>query len=361
MQLNDFVAMQFRNDEKTYFAEITGFTRSGFEARFVHTGSQYRFRQTRDFLEVVTSTGAFKPGTIVGESTLFSQDDAVARAVGSHFGVTFEDGKRYLGVIVSVSPLTIKFLHSGNVYTFDARQIAHRKGGTYDGKKALAIRAYANGRRFLEGRRGLTLVLGIKDEFGNPLRGEFEVGIQRSNPMQEIYRNSALVAENSTAEDRLELQIPKPERLTLFVGFHPATAPFTISPDHSSTIDRLTAMASTSTFELDPNAREIRCDAVLSYDQQTVTASTKQEAVRTVFNQVTTNKSHSTSVKFEGESAIELFGVGGKLTGGVTTTDTNGSGTIGGDTNSSIGGTGSSTTWAVRYPKGLQLSVQVHD
>ena len=261
MRINDFVAMQFRNDEKRYCAEITGLTRAGFDARFVHSGSDYRFRQTRDVLEVVSSTGAFKPGAIVGDATLYSQDDAVARVAGSHIGVTFEDGKRYLGVIENTSPLTIKFLHSGNVYSFDAGQIAHRKGGTYDGKKALAMRAYAAGRRFLEGRRGLTLVLGIKDEFGNPLRGEFEVGIQRSNPMQEIYRNSALVAENSTAEDRLELQLPKPERLTLFVGFHPATAPFTITPDHSSTIDRQTAMASTSTFELDPQAREIplRC------------------------------------------------------------------------------------------------------
>jgi hypothetical protein len=361
MQINDFVAMQFRNDQKKYYAEITGFTRNGFEVRFVHSGSKYRFRQTRDFLEVVTSSGAFKPGTIVGEATLYSQDDGVARVAGSHVGVTFEDGRRYLGVIENVSPLTIKFLHSDNVYTFDAGQVARRKGGAYDGKKALSIRAYANRRRFLEGRRGVTLVLGIKDEFGNPLRGEFEVGIQRSNPMQEIYRNSALVAENSTAEDRFELQLPKPERLTLFVGFHPATAPFTISPDHSSTIDRQTALATTSTFELDANAREIRCDVLLSYDQQTVTASTKQEAVRTVFNQVTTNQSHSMSVKLEGEAAIELFGVGGKLTGGGTTTDTSGAGTIGGDTNSTIGGTGSSTTWAVRYPKGLQLNVQVHD
>jgi len=42
--------------------------------------------------------------------------------------------------------LDIKFLHSGNSYSVDKDNIAHRAGGVYDGRKVLEIKAYAPGK-----------------------------------------------------------------------------------------------------------------------------------------------------------------------------------------------------------------------
>ena len=87
----------------------------------------------------------------------------------------------------------------------------------------------------------------------------------------------------------------------------------------------------------------------------TVTAATKQEAIKIVYNQVTTSSSHSFKVEFGAEANLNLFGVGGKLGGGGTTTDVNGSGTIGGDTTADITGGSTSKSWTINYPKGLEV------
>ena len=359
MEINDFIGVRFPQDPKQYFAQITGFTRAGaFDCRFVHSGSVYRFMPRPDFLEVIASEGAFKPGTIVGDATLYTElEGGTQRTPGTPLAVTFDDGKSYLGIVERTSPLTVEFLHSGNAYSFDEQQIAHRKGGTYDGRKALAMRPYSDGRSLFSFRKDVQLALAIKDEFGNPLRGEFEVRLQQSNPALEVYANPGLPAENSTAEATVPMAAREHQRLTMFLDFHPAKNPFVSNPNFSSEIDRLTTISTTATFQYDPGTKAFHCDAVLNYDQTTVTAATRADAVTTVFNQVTTNKSHSSSIKLEGEAGITLFGVEGKLSGGGSTTDTSGSGTIGGDTSGSSTGTSHSTTWTVRYPRGLQLNV----
>jgi hypothetical protein len=358
MRINDFVAVRFPKDPKTYYAQVTGFTRAGaFECRFVHSGAVYRFMQKPDFLEVIASAGAFKPGTIVGEAMIYTEDGAARTAPGVPLAVTFDDGKSYLAVVEKAAPLTVRFLHSGNVYSFDEQQIAHKRGGTYDGRKALAMRPYREGRSLFSPHKDVHFALAIKDEFGNPLRGEFEVRLQQSNPAADILVNPGLSAENSTAEATFRIAALENQRLTLFLDFHPAVHPFVSNPVQSSEIDRLTTISSTSSFQYDPKVRALNCDVVLTYDRTTVTATTMAEAINTVFNQVTQSSSHSAAIKLEGEAGITLFGVGGKLSGGGTTTDTHTSGTIGGSTSGTVSGGSNSTSWTVHYPQALQLNV----
>src|SRR5439155_2724670 len=62
-------------------------------------------------------------------------------------GVTFDDGNSYLGTAeITRSTLDVKFLHSGNSYSIDNDNIAHRAGGTYDGRKVLKRKTYAPGK-----------------------------------------------------------------------------------------------------------------------------------------------------------------------------------------------------------------------
>jgi len=355
MQVHDFISVRFRNDTKTYYAEVKQVNADNtFDCRFVHTGSQYTFKTEPDFLKVVKSTGMYKPGTITGDVTLFTETNDTLNT-GTNVAVTFDDGNTYLGVIESLSPMQIKFLHSGNEYTFDADKVAQGNGLPYDGRRALAMKPFSQGKSLFSNETALFLNLNIKDEFGNPLRGEFDVKIQQSNPNQEIYSNSELSAENSMAEDALNITGKDGQPLTLFIAFHPAVLPFNFNARESSVIDRDTTLATTCPFQFDAGSKALNFDITMLYDHTTVTATTKQEAIKTVYNQVTTNNSHAFEVKFGGEAAIELFGVGGKLSGGGTTTDTTGTGTIGGDTTGDVTGGSTATTYTVNFPKGLQV------
>lgn len=355
MQAHDFISVRFRNDNKTYYAEVKQVNNDNmFNCRFVHTGSQYTFKIEPAFLRVVKSTGMYHPGTITGDVQLFTETTQSLNT-GTNVAVTFDDGNTYLGEIESLSPMQIKFLHSGNEYSFDGNNIAHHDDFPYDGRRALAMKPFSKGKSLFSNENALFLNLNIKDEFGNPLRGEFETRIVQSNPNKEIYSNSELSAENSMAEDALNITGQDGQPLTLFVAFHPAVLPFNFNARESSVIDRDTTLATTCPFQFDAGTKALNFDITVLYDHTTVTATTKQEAIKTVFNQVTSNNSHSFEVKFGGEAALELFGVGGKLSGGGTTTDTSGTGTIGGDTDANVTGGSTSTTYTVNFPKGLQI------
>jgi hypothetical protein len=68
-------------------------------------------------------------------------------SAGSNVGVIFDDFSSYLGRVEKTSPtLDIRFLHSGNSYSIDYDNIAHRAGGTYDGRKVRDIKTYGPGK-----------------------------------------------------------------------------------------------------------------------------------------------------------------------------------------------------------------------
>jgi hypothetical protein len=148
MQIHDFIRVKFPNDNKVYFAEVKEVLPGDelFECRFVHSGSVYTFKKYSGWLEVAETTGAFKPGTRTSDVTLYEEtDDHIS--LGSNVGLTFDDGNSYLGIAEKTDPtLDIKFLHSGNSYSIDYDNIAHRAGGTYDGRKVLVRRTYAPGK-----------------------------------------------------------------------------------------------------------------------------------------------------------------------------------------------------------------------
>jgi hypothetical protein len=147
MRIRDFIGVKFPNDKQAYFAEVTEVLPGDkLECRFVHTGSVYTFKKYSGWLEVAETTGAFKPGTRTSDVTLYEKTDEQV-SFGRNVAVTFDEGHSYLGIAEKTSPtLDIKFLHSGNSYSIDNDNIAHRAGGTYDGRKVLEIKTYAPGK-----------------------------------------------------------------------------------------------------------------------------------------------------------------------------------------------------------------------
>lgn len=147
MQIGDFIGVKFPNDDQRYFAEVKKILPGDeLECRFVHSGSVYTFKKYPDSLEVAETTGAFKPGTRTNDVTLYEKTHEQV-SFGSNVGVTFDDGNSYLGTVEETSPtLDIKFLHSGNSYSIDNHNIAHRAGGIYDGRKVMEKNIYAPGK-----------------------------------------------------------------------------------------------------------------------------------------------------------------------------------------------------------------------
>ena len=147
MQIGDFIRVKFPKDNQAYFAEVKKvLPGEEIECRFVHSGSVYTFKKYSDSLEVVETTGAFKPGTRTNDVILYEKTDEQV-FFGSNVGVTFDDGKSYLGRAEKTRPtLDIKFLHSGNSYSIDKDNIAHRAGGMYDGRKVLDRNTFGPGK-----------------------------------------------------------------------------------------------------------------------------------------------------------------------------------------------------------------------
>lgn len=144
MQAKYFIGVKFPQTPDTFYAEVKQvFPDGSFECRFVHTGSTYVFRYKSGQLEVIKSTGLFKPGTVTSEANFFEPTDKWTQYPGGFASVTFKDGISYLGIVESYNPeLKIKFLHSGNIYTFNNQGIASSGNGAYNGQGTLAIRPY---------------------------------------------------------------------------------------------------------------------------------------------------------------------------------------------------------------------------
>jgi len=358
MKLKDFIAVGFPQEEsKTYYAIVTKVLPDNkFECKFVHSGSVYKFKINSGWLEVVETSGAFKVGTRTNNVLIFTETDQSQLSANTNARVTFDDGNAYLGVVKVKTPsLTeISFLHSGNTYSFDENNVALKPGSPYDGRKALEIKVYGQGKNLFSGTHECSLSLSINDNFNKQLSGEFDITIKRTDTDQIVYQN-ILSAEDSTANDNLSLSLAEGQNLIILVHFHPAFEPYQSNPISSSDIDRETTIPGSKTFTF-KNIPHFHFDVVILNDVSTVTSMSEKEAIETKFEEVSTNSSHSFETKFEGEAGIKLFGIGGTVTGGGGTNDTTGSGTSKSFEEADGTTTGESRTYQVYSPKGLQIT-----
>jgi len=360
MQIRDFIGVKFPKDNQTYFAEVKKVLPGDkLECRFVHTGSVYTFKKYSGWLEVAETTGAFKPGTRTSDVTLYERTDEQVSS-GSNVGVTFDDGNSYLGIAEKTSPtLDIKFLHSGNSYSIDKDNIAHRAGGIYDGRKVLEIKTCAPGKSLFSSEIEKIFALSISDQFGKPMRGEFEAKIKADtgDPFSDyVYNNSALVAEDGVAQDKLNIKSKSGESLILSLSFHPALLPYSHNVEESSAIDRDTAILGQRTFAFNANASSLHFNVTVKYDTISVTSTSKEEAINTAYDLVQKNKSHTSSAEYGVQAKASVFFAEVTATDKHTTSDTDSSGTTTGSTTGIVTGAGSATTWNVYYPKGLDIN-----
>ncbi|MES2525342.1 MAG: hypothetical protein V4617_21805 [Gemmatimonadota bacterium] len=356
MRTSDFLAVTFPQETgKQYYAQITKIDASGrIECRFVHSGSKYTFRQHSGWFEVLETTGLFPVGTRTSEVVHYAQANEAIGA-DSTVGVTFDDGKPYVGRVVSNSPLRIKFLHSGKEYGFDANRIAQAPGNPYHGRKALEIKSYSKGRNLFSAASGARLSLAIKNR-GKPMRGEFEVKLKRTDANEYLYENSGLRAEDSHASDSFDLRASDGQKLMLLIDFHPAVMPYQLNLNTSSVIDRDTTISGSHPFVV-KSGSVMHFDVTVVNDTMTTTAASSVEAIQAVHREVTTNRSRTTSISLEGEASIELFGIvtlGG--TGGGSTSTETGSGTSVGGSSSTGTTHETSVSYSVYFPTGLDIA-----
>ena len=252
MQLNDFIAVQFPQEPgKSYFAIVTKtLPDNTFECRFVHSGSRYTFKTYSGWLEVVNSTGAFKPGTKTNNVQLFTESTTDHLNVGVNVRVTFDDGNGYLGVITSATGgFEVRFLHSGNIYQFDTEGVAHHAGSPYDGRKALEFKPYTAGKSLFAGTTDSTISFDIKNEMnGQRMSGELEVTIKRTDTEEVLYSNQYLYADDAAARDKISLGVQEGQNLLILVDYHPAKEPYTTHPTSSPDIDRETTISGSQIF-----------------------------------------------------------------------------------------------------------------
>src|SRR5688572_24381072 len=98
MRTSDFLAVTFPQEAgKRYYAQVTKVDAGGkIECRFVHSGNKYTFRQHSGWFEVLATTGLFPVGTRTSEVVHYTAtNDAIG--ADSTVGVTFDDGKPYVG------------------------------------------------------------------------------------------------------------------------------------------------------------------------------------------------------------------------------------------------------------------------
>jgi len=362
MKAHDFIAVIFPQDPgKAYFAEIRKVNSNNtFECRFVHSSSIYIFKMQPGWIEVVQTSGLFKAGTKTNQVTLFSPIEQQYLGKGGNASVSFDDGKVYLGRVEEMSPaMQIRFLHSGNIYSFDANQVAHHPGSPYDGRKALAIRAFDQGKSLFSEEKTMAISLSMVDGFNKQLSGEFGVILKRTDTDQILYQNDNLSAEDSTANDLLSVVINEGQNLIVLIDFHPAFNPYTANPISSSEIDRTTTISGSKTFTY-KSTPEMHFSVKIQNDTSTVTATSSENAIRSKYSEVTSNSSTSVTpeAKLEGSVGIDLFGIveigGGGSIGGTSTVET-GTGSTDGTGISHESGTETSRTWNVYYPMGLEI------
>jgi hypothetical protein len=355
MKVNDFIAVRFPQEEnKAYYAIITNMMGDDrFKCTFVHSGNTYVFKKYSGWLEVMETTGLFPVGTRTNEVILFAEAEHSLSA-NSNVRVSFEDGKSYLGAVKNANPLEISFLHSGNSYTFDANNVAHKSGGPYDGKRALEMKPYSTGNSLFSAQSEHSISLTMRDAFGRPLRGEFDVVVKRTDNNQVVFDNREMSAEDSTANAALNTALADGQRLMISVSFHPAVQPYDPRPNSSSVIDRNTSITGSETFDY-RNVSELHFDIAIENETSTVTASTKEEAINTKYRELSQSSSHTFETHFEGEAGIKLFGIGGTVTGGGGTSDTDTHGSTEGSSDGVTRGTEVATTYTVYYPRGLKI------
>lgn len=366
MNQNDFIAVKFPNDGQVYYAQVKQILVNGsFQCRFVHSGSIYSFSLQGTELEVVASTGAYKTGTKARLITSYVPADNQAPVTHSPVSVTFDDNNSYIGIVQSTSPqLSVSFLHSNNTYTFDQNNVAHRTGGSYNNRKIKSAVAYRQTK--VDGE----VVIGIKitDQYTREINGKFTAIIQAVNGTlyPEVYNNDSLYTYRGLAQDKSIISLQDGDYAQLILEFHPAIDQ---SPGVDSAADEDTTFSGTYSFQFrKTTSGTLHFNVVINYEKETVTASTKEEAIDTVYN--LKNKSHTDSSSFGTNSSVEVS-VGGKTdfffiegtAGGKTTVGTSGSegttdttGTTTGDTRGTVTGTGTSRTWTVSYPMGLTIT-----
>jgi hypothetical protein len=357
MKQNDFIAVKFPQDtEKVYYAIVRKiFQNNEFECCFLHSGSIYIFKQYSGWLEVIKSTGLFKVGTRTNNVLRYTETDLLTYSVGNNVRVTFDDGKSYLGVIKSTSPKTeISFIHSANSYLFDADFVAYKPGSPYHGRKALEVKIYSAGINLFAGISETALSLSIKDGFGKPLRGEFDIVIKRTDNGQVLYNNT-LSAEESNSNDRLDFSLNEGENMIVMVDFHPAFDPFLQYAISSSEIDRDTTISGSKTLMFKKET-DLHLDIEIQNDTAQVTSTSSTEAINTKYKELTASSSHTFETHLEGEAGIKLFGIGGTITGGGGTIDTKESGVTDGSSDADSIGSSTSKTWNVYYPMGLKIT-----
>lgn len=362
MQPRDFIAVKFPQEpDKAYFAEIKKVNANGtFECRFVHSGSLYTFKLETGWLEVVQSSGLFRRGTRTNEVTLFSPIEQQYLAAGGNAAVSFDDGNTYLGRVISLTPgMQIQFLHSGNSYSFDANQVAHHPGSPYDGRKALAIRAYGAGKSLFSDDSDMTISLSIVDGFNKQLSGEFDVILKRTDTDQIVYQNQYMYADDSTASDTLSVTLNDGQNMILLVDFHPANQPYTAHPVSSPDIDRVTTISGSKTFVYKKRP-EMHFTVKLQNETATVSATTSENAIRNKYQELTNHATSSTTseVNLEGSAGIDLLGLvelGGTTSGGFSSTSEHGTSSMEGEGTSSETGSSVTKTWNVYYPMGLEI------
>jgi len=358
MKIKDFISVRFPQEEsKTYYAIVTKIlSDNNIECKFVHSGTIYIFKLESGWLEVKQTTGSFKKGTRTNNIHVFTETDQDLISVNTLVRVTFSDGNTYLGIVKSMTPLKeISFLHSGNTYSFDGNNIAHNSEGPYNGQKALEIKPYTDGKNPFSGGSDTLVSLSIADDFGKQLSGEFDVKIKRTDTDLTVYENNFLSAEDSTANDRITLKLTEGQNLIILLDFHPALQPYKSNPISSPDIDRDTTISGSKTFAY-KKISNFHFDVILQNEVVSVTSTTSDEAILSTYREVSISNSHSLETKFEGETSIKLFGIGGTIMGGGGTTDTSDSANSTGASEGLGTSNSVSATWSVYYPRGLKIS-----
>ncbi|WP_159476864.1 Dyp-type peroxidase domain-containing protein [Dyadobacter sp. 3J3] len=134
MKKHDFLICTFKGDVTVYVAEILNVFQDRFDCRFVHSESLYTFSQQT--WTVLKTTGAFPVGTPLTSHELYTESTNPP-TLNSFTSVTFANGKSYLGRIITVDPLAVRFLHKGiPVYVFENKKIIS-SGGVYPRGQAI--------------------------------------------------------------------------------------------------------------------------------------------------------------------------------------------------------------------------------
>jgi hypothetical protein len=294
----------------------------------------------------------YKSGVKAQLLTSFTDTGTTQYAEGNIVSVTFLDNNSYVGRVQSISPkLTISFLHSNNTYSFDPDKTAHRAGGSYDGKKYVDIRLYRENKNDNE----LSIGLRIQDAQHRIMNGKFGVRIQAvtGGIAPEVYSNENIFTYSGLGQDRANIQLEDGSFASISVSFSPA-----INNDRAvdSLVDEETVFYGTKAFRFNKSSKTLQFTASIDYEIETITASSKEEAIETVYNLKNSGWSATGSAKVSATAKLDFLVAGATVGAEVSASGTVSGGTNTGKTDGTVTGTATATTWTVRYPIGLSIS-----